>query len=345
MPEVVDKTTYVIKIRPNVFFHDTERIRKQFPQVAGRQLTAEDVRYSIDRQRNKESPKSALFYRGYQWESVDTIEMRTGRRASPLRITTKGPVAPFKHYLADTYATIIPKELVDPAKDEMNASDKMVGSGPFILDKFTALQLARCVRNPNWFAKDDLADQGLPDRPIVDGYEALWRPADQLSTEAAFRRKQVDGRVPDKASVEPVTGRGYVDRKWRAAVSSRLLIKDSPAGSDSVQGPAPAPGHQHRGRPQPDRADVLPGRLQLRFSCGPGCPQVGASPGRTDPAAGLSLQARRSGGGPGGRQAMWEAGGERPSGRWSACTRVSRTSCSNAPRVPEDAGRQSGPGG
>ena len=35
VPEVVDKTTYVIKIRPNVFFHDTERIRNQFPEVAG----------------------------------------------------------------------------------------------------------------------------------------------------------------------------------------------------------------------------------------------------------------------------------------------------------------------
>jgi len=231
VPEVVDKTTYVIKIRPNVFFHDTERIRKDFPEVAGRQLTAEDVRYSIDRQRNKESPKSALFYRAYQWEAVDKIEV--GPDPLTLTITTKGPTAPFKHYLADTYATIIPKELVDPAKDDMNDPKKMVGTGPFMLEKFVALQAVKCVRNPNWFARDDLADQGLPDRPIVDGYEAIWRPADQLSVQAAFTKKQVDStEFVDKLQVEPVTQElgALFDRVPESGgITSRLLINDSPA--------------------------------------------------------------------------------------------------------------------
>ena len=159
VPEVADKTTYVIKIRPNVFFHDTERIRSDFPEVAGRQLTAEDVRYSIDRQRNKESPKSALFYRGFQWEAVDKIELPDGPQGLTLRITTKRPIAPFKHYLADTYATIIPKELVDPAKDDMNDFKKMIGTGPFMLDKFVALQVVRVRAQPQ------LVRQGRPGRP------------------------------------------------------------------------------------------------------------------------------------------------------------------------------------
>jgi peptide/nickel transport system substrate-binding protein len=231
VPEVVDNTTYVIKIRPGVFFHDTERIRKQFPGVAGRQLTAEDVRYSIDRQRNKESPKSALFYRQFQWETVDKIEV--GPDPLQLTITTKGPTAPFKHYLADTYSTVIPKELVDQASDDMNSADKMVGTGPFMLDKFMALQMVRCVRNPNWFAKDDLADKGLPDRPIVDGYEALWRPEDQLAIQAAFSTKQVDAtEFLDKSVMESVTqelGATFDRKPESGGVTSRLLINDSPA--------------------------------------------------------------------------------------------------------------------
>jgi peptide/nickel transport system substrate-binding protein len=231
VPEVVDNTTYVIKIRPNVFFHDTERIRKQFPEVAGRQLTAEDVRYSIDRQRNKESPRSALFYRQFQWETVDKIEV--GPDPLQLTITTKGPTAPFKHYLADTYSTIIPKELVDQTSDDMNSADKMVGTGPFMLDKFVALQMVRCVRNPNWFAKDDLADKGLPDRPIVDGYEALWRPEDQLAIQAAFSTKQVDAtEFLDKSVMESVTqelGATFDRKPESGGVTSRLLINDSPA--------------------------------------------------------------------------------------------------------------------
>ncbi len=233
VPEVADKTTYVIKIRPNVFFHDTERIRSEFPQVAGRQLTAEDVRYSIDRQRNKESPKSALFYRQFQWEAVDKIELPDGPQGLTLRITTKGPTAPFIHYLADTYATIIPKELVDQAKDDMNDSKKMVGTGPFMLEKFVGLQVVKCLRNPNWFAKDDLAGQGLPDRPIVDGYEALWRPADQLSLQAAFSSKQVDDtEFVDKSVMESVTqelGATFDRKPESGGPMSRLLINDSPA--------------------------------------------------------------------------------------------------------------------
>jgi ABC-type transport system substrate-binding protein len=231
VPEVVDKTTYVIKIRPNVFFHDTERIRKDFPQVAGRQLTAEDVRYSIDRQRNAQSPKSALFYRQFQWEAVDKIEV--GPDPLQLTITTKGPVAPFKHYLADTYSTIIPKEVVDQSTDDMNSADKMIGTGPFMLEKLVALQLVKCVRNPNWFARDDLADKGLPDRPIVDGYEAVWAPADQLSVQAAFSKKQVDTcEFVDKSLVESVTRElgAEFDRKSESGwVGTRLLINDSPA--------------------------------------------------------------------------------------------------------------------
>jgi peptide/nickel transport system substrate-binding protein len=233
VPEVADKITYVIKIRPNVFFHDTERIRSQFPEVAGRQLTAEDVRYSIDRQRNKESPKSALFYRGFQWDAIDKIELPDGPQGLTLRITTKGPTAPFKHYLADTYATIIPKELVDEAKDDMNDSAKMIGTGPFMLEKFVALQVVKSVRNPNWFAKDDLAAQGLPDRPIVDGYEGLWAPADQLSVQAAFTKKQVDEtQFADKLQVEPVTqelGALFDTVPESGGINSRLLIDDSPA--------------------------------------------------------------------------------------------------------------------
>jgi peptide/nickel transport system substrate-binding protein len=135
--------------------------------------------------------------------------------------------------LADTYATIIPKELVDEAKDDMNDSKKMVGTGPFMLEKFVALQVVKSVRNPNWFAKDDLADQGLPDRPIVDGYEGLWVPADQLSCEAAFKSKQVDAtQFVDKLQVESVTqnlGALFDSVPESGSITSRLLINDSPA--------------------------------------------------------------------------------------------------------------------
>jgi peptide/nickel transport system substrate-binding protein len=209
MPETPDELTYIIKIRPNVRFHNTEATRKNFPQVAGRQLTAEDVKYSIERQINKESPKSALYYRAYQWETVDKIEVVDDLT---LRITTKRPTAPFVHYLGDINAFIIAKELVDPAEDDIDATEKMVGTGPFMLDQFLALQVVRCARNPDWFAKDDLADIGLPDRPIVDAYEAIWTPQDDTAIEAAFKSKQIDWT-------------GYVDRRNTERIAAEVGAK------------------------------------------------------------------------------------------------------------------------
>ena len=230
IPETADKLTYVIKVRPNVRFHDTDKIRQEFPNTAGRQLTAEDVRYSIERQTNKESPRSGLYYRGSQWETVDKIEMPDGPQGLTLKITTKRPTAPLIHFLADTNAFIIPKELVDD-KDQMNATEKMVGSGPFMLDKLVPLQMVRCLRNPDWFAKDDLAAQGLPDRPILDGYEALWSPEDDTVIEAAFKSKQVDSTAyvdptnVDRIAAETrcVIGEAVISG-W---VTTRFLLADS----------------------------------------------------------------------------------------------------------------------
>jgi peptide/nickel transport system substrate-binding protein len=204
MPETPDGVTYIVKIAPDVYMHDTERIRKQFPNTAGRQLTVEDIKYSIERQLNKQSPKSALYYRSYQWETVDKMEV-----VDPLtlRIIAKKPTATMLHYLADQNAFIIPKELVDVETDDMNSIDKMIGSGPWILNKFVALQVAAAVRNPNWFARDRLADQGLPDRPILDGYEIPWTPQDDTAIEAALTTKQVDlAGFIDQTNVDRVAG-------------------------------------------------------------------------------------------------------------------------------------------
>jgi ABC-type transport system substrate-binding protein len=228
IPETPDKLTYVVKLRPNVRFHDTEKARKSFPQVAGRQLTAEDVKYSVERQINKESPKSVLYYRMSQWETLDKIEV-----LDPLTIkfVTKQPTAPFVHFLADTHAFIIARELVDPATDDMNNVDTMIGTGPFVLDRFVGLQSIRCLRNPDWFAKDDRVDKGLPDRPILDGIEAIWTPQDDTATEVAYKSKQVDRtEYVNQDNVDRIaeqTGAVIDSTPSTGWVNSRILINDS----------------------------------------------------------------------------------------------------------------------
>jgi peptide/nickel transport system substrate-binding protein len=149
-----------------------------------------------------------------------------------LRITTKSPTAPFIHFLADSNAAIIGKELVD-AGDEMNDVSRMVGTGPFILDKFVSLQISRGLRNPTWFARDLLADQGLPNRPIVERYEANYYIGDPTAMEAAFKGKQVDGFTTDNPDVvrrvASDVGLDMVQTLGSGLINSRLLCNDSSA--------------------------------------------------------------------------------------------------------------------
>jgi peptide/nickel transport system substrate-binding protein len=188
MPEQPDKQTYIIKIRKGVKFHDTPRARENYPKVAGRELTAEDVKYSMERQVNADSPQRALYYRAGHWKTVDKIVV-----VDPytLRITTKAPIAPFLHYLADRNAFIVPKELVD-ANDTINTDKAMIGSGPFVLQDFKAVEVVKVRRNPNWFAADDNPRGIGTGRPFLDGYDALWTPQSDSTQEAALLSKQVD---------------------------------------------------------------------------------------------------------------------------------------------------------
>jgi peptide/nickel transport system substrate-binding protein len=189
MPEQVDELTYIIRIRPTARFHDTPKIRQDWPNTAGRPVTAEDLKYSIERQLNPDSPKRALYYRRYQWETIDKMEVLDDHT---LRITTKRPCAPFLHFLADRNSFVIPRELVDAETDDMNADNKMVGSGPFMLDKLDVLRLLRVVRNPDWFAADDNPQNIGTGRPFLDAVEAYYPPESDSVVETAFKTKQVD---------------------------------------------------------------------------------------------------------------------------------------------------------
>ncbi len=188
MPEQPDKLTYIIKIRKGVKFHSNPRAQQNFPNVAGRELTAEDVKYSIERQINASSPQKALYYRAEQWKTIDKLELVDNYT---LKITTKAPTAPFMHYLADRNSFIVAKELVDD-KDTMNTDTAMIGTGPFYLDEFKALEVVKVRRHPSWFAADDNPRGIGTGRPFLDGVHSLWTPQSDSTQEAALNTKQVD---------------------------------------------------------------------------------------------------------------------------------------------------------
>jgi peptide/nickel transport system substrate-binding protein len=193
-------TEYVIKLRKGVKFHNSDNARQHFPSLAGRELTADDVVYSYERQKNAASSlQKGYYYRRSQYETIDSI---TAPDDYTIRITTKGPIAPFFHFMADTNAMIIPKEIVDnepgPGGLPLDTVDtnrgpqpgqRMIGTGPFYWGDLKFGIEYKAVRNPEWFG------WGEPElgRPYLDGYTVSGSSLNDTSLEALFRRREIDG--------------------------------------------------------------------------------------------------------------------------------------------------------
>ena len=105
--EQTDDQTYVFKIREGIKFHD------------GSDLTAEDVKFSLDRARNS----AAVSY------IVNFIEEVTVDDDHTVTVKTTAPYAPTLRNLAITFAAIVPKAVVEA--DENAFIQNPVGSGPY----------------------------------------------------------------------------------------------------------------------------------------------------------------------------------------------------------------------
>lgn len=186
LPEQPDETTYVFRIRDGVRFHDTPELRRDFPATAGRLLTADDVRLSIERQRGDASPNAGRFFHGQAWELIAQMEVPS---ATTLIVRTREPVAPMLSLFAGRHAFIIPREVAGLG-DEIPSPAALIGSGPFMLDSFEDKVAVRLRRNDAWFAADD---RGAGDgRPYLDEYHAFYSPQEDAFQRAAFDRRIVD---------------------------------------------------------------------------------------------------------------------------------------------------------
>ena len=105
--EQTDDQTYVFKIREGIKFHD------------GSDLTAEDVKFSLDRARNS----AAVSY------IVNFIEEVTVDDDHTVTVKTTAPYAPTLRNLAIPFAAIVPKAVVEA--DENAFILNPVGSGPY----------------------------------------------------------------------------------------------------------------------------------------------------------------------------------------------------------------------
>ena len=236
MPEQPDATTYVITLRDGVKFHDTPKFRAAFPQVAGRNLTADDVKYSIERQTNKNSPQAHRFFHRSGCDVIDKIDVRDARTVA---ITLKAPTAPFPSFLAGRHALIIARETVD-SSDQLSGDAALIGTGPFFLDSLEPGAAVHLRRNPQWFARDDEAGTGMG-RPYLAGYDAFYTPQEDAFQRVAFERRSVDMTgftdvtVLDQEHTANLSDIVLEETDGGGLLASRFLLDRAPFNDDRIR--------------------------------------------------------------------------------------------------------------
>ena len=141
-----DGQTFTFKLRQGVKFHN------------GREMTAEDVKYSIDRVVNPvtQSPGQGFFasIKGYEEAAegkADGLSGITVVDPSTIRFELTRPDATFLHVMAINFSHVVPKEEVE--KHGADFGKNPVGTGAFKLGEWTLGQRVVFQKNPDYWNK------------------------------------------------------------------------------------------------------------------------------------------------------------------------------------------------
>ena len=139
-----DGLTYTFKLRPGVTFHN------------GREMTAEDVKYSLDRVTDPEtqSPGAGFFgmIEGFDAQMAGEAEGLSGVTVvdpQTVQITLSRPDATFLHVMALNFASVVPREAVEEHGDDFGRNP--VGTGAFRLGEWTLGQRLVFEKNPDYW--------------------------------------------------------------------------------------------------------------------------------------------------------------------------------------------------
>jgi peptide/nickel transport system substrate-binding protein/oligopeptide transport system substrate-binding protein len=144
-----DGKTFTFKLRHGVKFHN------------GREMTADDVKYSLDRVTNPktQSPGAGFFgsIKGYDDVAAGKADSLAGVTVVDpytVKFELSRPDATFLHVMAINFSHVVPKEEVE--KYGADFGKHPVGTGAFKLAEWTLGQRIVFVRNPDYWHK------GLP---------------------------------------------------------------------------------------------------------------------------------------------------------------------------------------
>src|SRR5438034_9965371 len=166
--EMVNPSTWIFKLRQGVKFHDR-------PPVNGREMTAEDVKYSYELLKDKAqySTRAALV------KAIQVVDKYT------VKFELSLPDPKFHLNVVDSLSpVIVPREAVEAPG---GLAENPIGTGAFMLKEFVPGEGALLVKNPDYYLKD----KDGRSLPYVDAVRLLFTK--DASTETAlFRTKQLD---------------------------------------------------------------------------------------------------------------------------------------------------------
>ncbi|MGA1202361.1 MAG: ABC transporter substrate-binding protein [Planctomycetota bacterium] len=156
MPQVSDDgRTYTFELRAGVKFHN------------GREMTAEDFKYSLERLASGRSKRTNVVRPILGAEKAIEAGRTAGSTAIEgirvlgpltLEIELEKPYYPFLHLLSMENAAVIPREAVEATGDGF--SRQPVGTGPFVLSEWKENERLVLTANPDYF-------EGAPTIPRI----------------------------------------------------------------------------------------------------------------------------------------------------------------------------------
>jgi peptide/nickel transport system substrate-binding protein len=165
--EALDDTTYVFHLRRGVKWHNK-------PPVNGRELVAEDIKFTYDRFLTDSG--NANRYMLDRVERVEVVDRYT------VKFVLKEPFVWLVNALAYPWSMwIIAPEVVQQFGD-LKKPETAIGTGPFLLEHYEPNVKTVFKRNPEYFRRD---------QPYIDGVE--WLVLEDESTGLAmYRTGQID---------------------------------------------------------------------------------------------------------------------------------------------------------
>ncbi len=219
--EQPDPTQITFKLRPNVYWHNK-------PPVNGRQVTVEDLKFFIERNKAgklQDGTDDPNFYRKTEYAVVDKVEVVDSQT---LRVTFTKPNPFFLATLAGSYAKVQAPEAVRQFESRYNvySADLIIGTGAYILTEFNPEGSLKLIKNDKFY--DEIFIEGVQYFPLF---------TDIAAQQASFEQKQIDAFSPRTVAVlnellQKYKDQIYVTRSFSANPMAGTYYGGSPPWSD-----------------------------------------------------------------------------------------------------------------